>query len=252
MSRKFSSPDEAQTTRISKKSVADFFNKRAEKIPTLGSMQAVIYQDKQPELAKSRNLAEKKKLLPLLRLNGTQRVLDVGCGTGRWASDLLSLSTWYHGIDACEGLVLHAQEKFFGVPHACFTTIEADCFSLEALGEAQLFDRVLCAGVLIYLNDDEVQHALRCIAGVLAPRGLFLLREPVGIEKRLTICEHYSNDMDQNYNAIYRTRPELEALLHKVMPEPEYRLIDSGDVYHEPELNNRKDTRQQWLLMERV
>lgn len=251
MSRIYSSPCEAQEIRINKESVTDFFNKRAEKISTLGAMQAVIYQDKHPDLARNRDLAEKKTLLPLLRLDGKQRVLDIGCGTGRWAGDLLPLSTWYHGIDTCEGLVFHAQQKFSAMCHARFSTIDADCFSLEALGEAQPFDRVLCAGVLMYLNDDEVQHSLECMASVLAPRGLILLREPFGIEKRLTVHEHYSNDMEQNYNAIYRTRPELEALFHKVMPEPKYRIIASGDVYHESELNNRRDTKQQWLIVER-
>lgn len=250
MSRIYSSPSEGQKTRIKKEAVADFFNQRAEKISTLGSVQAVIYQDKQPELAASRNIAEKTMLLPLLQLNGEQRVLDVGCGTGRWASDLLPISAWYHGIDACEGLVVHAREVFSTVAHARFTTMGADCFSLEVLAEVQPFDRVLCAGVLIYLNDEEVEAALQCMASTLAPKGLILFREPFGIEKRLTIHEHYSNDMDQTYNAIYRTRSELELMLKKNIPE--FRLISSGDVYDESTLNNRNDTKQQWLLMEKA
>jgi len=250
MSRIYSPPNEGQKTRIKKEAVANFFNQRAEKINTLGSIQAVIYQDKQPELAESRNIAEKKRLLPLLHLTGKQRVLDVGCGTGRWAKDLLPISAWYHGIDSCEGLISHAQESFSTVGHARFTTMDADCFSLEALAEAQPFDRVLCAGVLIYLNDEEVEAALQCMANTLASAGLILFREPFGIEKRLTLHEHYSNDMDQTYNAIYRTRSELELMLKKNIPE--FRLISSGDVYDESTLNNRNDTKQQWLLMEKA
>jgi SAM-dependent methyltransferase len=252
MSRIYSTPGEDSGPLIDKKSVSDFFEKRAEKIASLGPVQAVIYQDKHPELAAQRNVAEKAKLLPLFRLNGTQRVLDVGCGTGRWAGDLLPLSAWYHGIDSCEGLVLHARKEFEFARNGRFTVAAADDFSLESLGESQPFDRILCAGVLIYLNDDEVQKALLCMANVLAPGGLILLREPVGIERRLTIAAHYSDDMDQVYNAIYRTRGELDALVRAAMPAGAFRMVDSGDVYDESALNNRVDTKQQWLLLERA
>ena len=237
---------------IDKRSVADFFEKRADKISTLGAMQAVIYQDKNPALAANRNAAEKAKLLPLLRLNGSQRVLDVGCGTGRWASDLLPLSAWYHGIDACEGLVMHAREQFTAVAYARFTTAAADAFSLQLLDEHTLFDRVLCIGVLMYLNDEDLVQALQCIAKVIGKGGLILLREPLGVNQRLTISEHYSEDMDQTYNAIYRTDVELLGLIRQVLLEPDFKLIGSGDVYTDPALNNRSDTKQQWLLLERT
>lgn len=252
MSRIYSTPGESNGPLIDRESVYDFFEKRAEKILTLGHVQAVIYQDKNPRLAAERNIAEKTRLLPLLRLDGTQRLLDVGCGTGRWAEDLLSVSAWYHGIDACEGLVAYACERFSPATNSRFTTASADAFSLESLGESVLFDRVLCAGVLIYLNDAEVQQALQCMVSVLAPGGLILLREPLGVERRLTISEHYSDDMEQVYSAIYRTHQELEELIRIVMPEREYRLVGYGDVYDEPGLNNRNDTKQQWLLLERT
>ena len=232
--------------------MAAFFEKRADKIATLGAVQAVIYQDKNPDLAANRNTAEKARLLPLLRLDGSQRVLDVGCGTGRWATDLLPLSTWYHGIDPCEGLIAHARGQFAGTAHARFTTASADNFSLQSLDEILPFDRILCAGVLIYLNDDELIQAMRCIAHTIGHGGLILLREPLGVAQRLTISEHYSEDMEQTYNAIYRTQAELITLIQQAMPETDFHLIGSGDVYGEPMLNNRSDTKQQWLLLEHL
>lgn len=252
MSRIYSTPGEAPGPAIDRKSVADFFEKRVGKIATLGPVQAVIYQDKNPELAAQRNVAEKAKLLPLLRMDGTQRLLDVGCGTGRWVADLLPLSAWYHGIDPCEGLVAHARKQFATVLNGRFTTASADAFSLHLLGEHLPFDRILCVGVLMYLNDDEVLQALQCMARSLTPGGVILLREPLGVERRLTITEHYSDDMEQVYSAIYRTREEIGVLIDRALPGPAFSLAGSGDVYDEPTLNNRSDTKQQWLLLERT
>lgn len=244
-------PGNSEGLQIDKKAVAEFFDRRAEKIASVGPLHAVIYQDKNAELAKSRDIAEKAKLLPLLRLDGTQRVLDIGCGTGRWANELVPASAWYHGIDACEGLVDYARQCFPVVRNCRFTVAAADDFSLESLGEYQSFDRVLCAGVLIYLNDTEVHQALRCIAAALSPGGLLMFREPLGVARRLTISEHYSEEMEQDYSAVYRTREELEALICKEMPGPAFHLVSSGYVYDDPGLNNRSDTRQQWFLVER-
>lgn len=244
-------PGDSEEPQIDKKAVGEFFDRRAEKIASVGPLHAVIYQDKNGELAKSRDIAEKAKLLPLLRLDGSQRVLDVGCGTGRWANELVAISAWYHGIDTCGGLVDYARQRFSAVDCCRFTVSAADNFSLEDLGESLPFDRVLCAGVLMYLNDAEVHHALRCIVAALAPGGLLMLREPLGLGRRLTICEHYSEEMDQDYSAVYRTREELEILISKEMPGPAFHLVGSGNVYDDPRLNNRSDTRQRWLLVER-
>ncbi|WP_423458065.1 class I SAM-dependent methyltransferase [Ottowia sp. VDI28] len=252
MSRIYSTSDAIDKPSIDKKSVAEFFEKRAQKITSLGPIQAVIYQDKNPDLAAMRDAAEKTKLLPLLRLDGTQRVLDVGCGTGRWAGELLQASRWYHGIDASEGLIAFARKQFSSALNGRFTTASVDAFSLRSLGETQLFDRVLCAGVLIYLNDDEIVPALRCIASVVSNGGLILLREPLGVERRLTISEHYSEDMEQIYNAIYRTDEELNSLISEAMPEGDFRIVDFGDVYDASTLNNRSDTKQKWFLLERI
>lgn len=251
MSRSYSAPGTADGLRIDSRAVAEFFERRAERIATIGPLHAVIYQDKHGDLAQRRDVAEKEKLLPLLRLDGAQRVLDIGCGTGRWTDSLARESVWYHGVDACEGLVAFAREHH-AAPNRNFTTGSIESFSLESLRELLPFDRVLCAGVLIYLNDAEVRNAFRCIGGVLAPGGLVLIREPMGMERRLTISQHYSDELEQDYSAIYRTPEELDAMIRDALPEAEFRLSGAGEVYDDPTLNNRSDTRQRWMLLERA
>ncbi|MBD9536402.1 methyltransferase domain-containing protein [Stenotrophomonas sp. STM01] len=252
MTRSYSESGCPGSPAINTKAVTRFFEERAGKISSIGPLHAVIYQEKNAELAQGRDIAEKAKLLPLLRLDGAQRVLDVGCGTGRWASELVQRSAWYHGIDACAGLVDYAREQFSDSSNCRFSVMAADDFSLDALDETGPFDRVLCAGVLIYLNDAEVRRAIRNMAAILAPGGLVMFREPMGVGMRLTISEHYSEEMEQQYSAIYRTHEELERLIQQEMPGVRFKLVGSGGVYDEPWLNNRSDTRQMWFLMERI
>lgn len=252
MSRIYSKTEDTKKPTINKSSVSNFFKDRAKKIESLGPIQAVIYQDKNPQLAMQRNKAEKEKLLPLLQLDGTQRILDVGCGTGRWADILIPECSWYHGIDACDELIEFAKKNFSSINHSKFTAASINSFSLESLNEKLFFERILCMGVLIYLNDEEFSSALHCIANALSPQGLFLLREPVGTHERLTIKEHYSEDMEQEYNAIYRTKNELLDFIENSLPEGVLKLIDHGNVYGNNELNNRSDTKQEWFLFQKM
>lgn len=129
----------------------------------------------------------------------------------------------------------------------------ADSFSLESIGETVGFDRVLAAGVLIYLNDDQLNRALDCIRDVLAgdePRVVF--REPVAVQQRLSIIEHYSTDLDAEYNAIYRTRNELMDAFAAHFRVSGLNVIEQGVVFGDDRLNNRAETRQEWFVVGRA
>lgn len=250
MSRIQTNSDDPNKPRIERREVTSFFEKRAEKIGQLGPVRAVIYQDKHPDLAERRDLHEKRRIGPLLALDGSQRLLDVGCGTGRWAYEVADACEHYHGIDISEGLITYAAEH--SRHRNCrFTVAPVDDFTLAALGETTPFDRVLCAGVLIYLNDDEAHRALRCIGATMANKARAVFREPMGIGRRLTIKEHYSDDMDQSYNAIYRTEEEISDLMQSTLFNSGFQLLAAGDVFEAGDLNNRAETRQRWLLLER-
>lgn len=251
MSRVYSNEDDQTKPSISQKYVDEFFVQRAKKISSVGPLQAVIYQDKNPLLAERRNVAEKAKLLPLLNLDGSQRVLDVGCGTGRWASEIIPNCLWYHGIDACRELVEYSVSQYSSSSNCKFSVASADSFSLDSIFEDTSFDRILCAGLLIYLNDNQVHNAIKNMLEVLKPGGVMLIREPMGLGQRLTIREHFSEEMDQNYSAIYRTADELERIIRNVDVGASLDIIDSGDLFEDSALNNRSDTKQRWILLER-
>lgn len=250
MSRIVSDPDDTTAPRIDPEAVRDFFEERARKIEELGSVRAIIYQDKHPDLAERRDAAEKSRIAPLLRLDGSQRILDVGCGTGRWAAEVAGACRAYHGVDASAGLIEFAREQFFAQSHCRFTVLSATAVSLTALAEPEPFDRILCAGLLVYLNDDELALAFDAFGSVAAPECLILLREPMGIRQRLTLQDHYSEELEQRYNAIYRSEAELVQAATERLSPLGFEITGSGDVYDDS-LNNRVETKQRWISLER-
>jgi SAM-dependent methyltransferase len=251
VTRTFSSANEESKPRIDKDRVAKFFQERARKVESVGLTRAVIYQDKHPDLAERRDAAEKARLLPILQLHDGLRVLDVGCGTGRWTKDLTGNSAYYHGIDFSAELIKHARASHPQDANLRFSVASAENYSLPRLGESRPFDRILCCGVMIYLNDEDVASAYRCMNSVASQQCRILMREPVGVLKRLTIKEHFSDELEQNYNAIYRTQQELEECMTETLFASGFRVVDQGDVY-EAELNNRAETIQRWIVLERT
>lgn len=233
---------------IDQTKVLAFFEARAEKAKKhdVNYKQAVIYQDKKPDLAEARDQAEKTLLLPKFALTGEESFLDIGCGTGRWLHALCEQVAYYHGIDASNGLVEIAKQQF-NQPHIRLTCLNAENVSLDSLSETQPFDRVLNVGVMMYLNEPELQKYLSAIPSLLAEQGLFIVREPIALEKRLTLDLHYSEDMEQSYSAIYRTENELLELMSEAFNN-KLQLIESDFVFKEVELNNRSETKMKYFV----
>lgn len=248
MARITNKPGDALAPRIDRQSIETFFKERANKANQLGHIQAVIYQDKNPDLAFQRDAAEKNKLLPLLSLSGEESVLDVGCGTGRWADVIAPICSSYLGTDFSAELIRIATERFMSEEHMSFRCLPAERVNFETLGRR--FDLVVSMGLFIYLNDDELIQTLEGYGSVAKDKCKILIREPMGLDARLTVLEHFSEDMDQVYNAIYRTENELMAIIDKTLLSAGFKVVGSGDLYVES-LNNRSDTKQRWLLLEK-
>jgi len=251
MTRTFTPSFDPEKPTIRSDDVASFFEERARRISRLGPLRAVLYQDHHPDLAERRDEAERQALGPLLALERTSRLLDIGCGTGRWVPSVADRCAAYHGIDLSPGLIAFARSAHVHHPNCSFSVCSATDLSLSALGEEAGFDRVLCAGLFIYLNDDDARTAFGRIAEVSAPACRLVLREPMATDMRLTLSDHFSDELGQHYNAIYRTETELVELAAAPLLQRGFRISGSGDLFSDPTLNNRTETRQRWILMER-
>jgi SAM-dependent methyltransferase len=146
------------------------------------------------------------------------RVLDLGCGSGRHAYEAYRRGADVVACDADEGELrivagmAAAMHKAREVPATAHARPVAGDGTAMPFGHA-VFDRVIAAEVLEHIDDD--QAALHEIARILRPGGLLAVTVPAWLPER--ICWRLSDDYHNvpgGHVRIY-TRPELEAKLRR-------------------------------------
>jgi len=233
---------------------ARFFAERGRRMEQVGPLCAVLYQDQKPELAEQRSAHEIATVMPRL-VDGRApiRVLDVGCGTGRWAATLVDHAASYQGLDFCEDFLEQARSSTSTLANPeRFEFVHADLS--KGLPDAVVpgsFDTVIMAGVLLYLNDGDALRVLCQLGERLANGGRMYLREPLGLKARLTLESHFSQDLGAEYSSVYRGCEEFGALLQSAAQRTGLQLRHSGELYPS-DLENRAETRQFCFILDKA
>jgi len=98
------------------------------------------------------------------------RLLDAGCGTGRYAVELARRGYRVTGLHAAADLIVVARQRA-GVAGVAFITAD-----LTALPPAPQYDAILCRGVLNDLVDDQARrNAFQAFARALVGGGVLVL-----------------------------------------------------------------------------
>lgn len=238
-------------TDIDYEETKQFFKNRAGKFREDNPYSVTMYQDNNQKLVRERNKKEVEKLLPLLKLQNESRVLDVACGIGRWADALPEEIEEYCGVDF-SGELIEIANRRNKKPN--FSFLEGATTEIEQVMEKNhrgKYNRILMIGILIYLNDRDMKSALTQIEKRCESNTIICVREPVGIKDRLTLKDFFSEELKDNYNAIYRTRKELMVFFESTLIEKGFRIQKEGFLFQEDMLNNRKETAQYYYILER-
>lgn len=232
---------------LNPQSVEAFFSDRARRFNPEHPLTAVLYQDKNPALAEERDAYEKSFALPLLNLTGNETVLDIGCGIGRWASLIHPYVKCYNGIDFSAGLIEIAKQHLQKA-NVHFHVTGAEDLHFDTVKQFAPYNRMLIAGLMIYLNDDQIIKLFEGILAVADKDCLIYLREPLALGTRLTLNEFWSEELASSYSAIYRTEAELRALIDGVLAEhiESYAFLP---LYADNKLNNRAETKQFYSMI---
>jgi predicted TPR repeat methyltransferase len=122
------------------------------------------------------------------------RVLEIGCGDGRDAHEIITRAGWYKGIDVSEGLLALARKK---LPHADFEVADAVTFEYP-----EKLDIVFAFASLLHLDSNEVTSVLDKVHAALNPGGVFFisLKEKPGYTSEIKEDE-YGRRLFFFYNA---------------------------------------------------
>ena len=181
---------------------------------------------------------------------GGHRVLDIGCGIGRWGEYLLNAGYYYVGIDGSTNLIKRAQENLSSFTHKkLLTGYFQNLKEILASANETYFDYVFVNGVFMYLNDADYAKALADILDVCEKHAVIYSKESVARQERLTLDNIHSEELRQDYSAIYRSIQDYRES-QKEAWSASFRLIHEGYLFSE-ELQNRKETVNYYFIWER-
>ena len=175
----------------------------------------------------------------------------IACGIGRWADALSGDIAEYCGIDFSPELIQIANKRNKKENFNFYVGSALQLNTIMSENKKDRFNKVLLIGILMYLNDEDIEVLLHQVEQCCAEHATICIREPIGIEDSLTLKDFYSEELADNYNAIYRTRNEFKQFFDKNLLNKGFYIKKEGLLFNEKELNNRSETTQYYNLIER-
>ncbi len=225
---------------IDSNDVKKFFSDRANR-ELESDLSIVLFQDK--ENSEQRHIEEKKLFHENIDVEG-KKVLEIGCGIGRWTEALHDKCESYLGIDYTEELIDMANESY-SHDNCYFQVMSATDIKIDELLVEPPFDIIIFSGVMMYINDEDLGLVMDEINHVGAEDKKLFIMEPIScMETRLTLKDFYSDGLDADYNAIYRTEEEYLEFFEKL----NYNKITSDDIFSD--LSDHSETKYMFFVIE--
>ncbi len=232
----------------------EFFEQRGEGKNLKSIYNYVMFQDDNPELVILRDKQEKDKIGSILTWNQGEKVLDVGCGIARWGKYILEKGLDYYGIDYSNKLLEIARKNLSSYKIEKHLMLGEFQKINEVLGKYKIedsFDKIFINGVLMYINDKDVDLGLQNILGLCSETCEIYIKESMGIKDRMTLKNYYSEDLSQVYSAIYRSIDEYTNIIQNVFGKNGFKIVSRGNIFDD-KLNDRKETVGYYFVLRRI
>lgn len=221
--------------------VKDFFNDRANR-DLESDLSIVLFQDK--ENSAQRHEEEKKLFYDHIDTSG-KKVLEIGCGIGRWAEALHDKCESYLGLDFSEELIEIAKKTYKDFDDCHFQLMSATDIKVDELLIEPPFDIVIFSGFLMYINDDDLKIIMDEVNSVCTDEKIVFAMEPTScMETRLTLKDFYSDGLEADYNAIYRTEQEYRDVFARL----NCKEIFAEDLFKD--LSDHTETKYMYYVVE--
>ncbi len=116
---------------------------------------------------------EEETIIGLIKIKPGMKILDLGCGEGRWAKTLENKDIKYIGVDFSKELIAKARIKNTKGGITFVVKPVQDFISEEK------FDLILLFGLIPYMNDGEIRQLSKNCRFMLKREGRLILRDVV-------------------------------------------------------------------------
>jgi trans-aconitate methyltransferase len=120
--------------------------------------------------------------LRLADVDMNARVVEIGCGDGRDAEEIIKRSAWYEGFDPSEGLLTIARKK---LPNASF--VKADALTYQY---PKNVDVIYAFASLLHVNREDIKLVLIKAAETLRKGGIIF----ISLKERPSYTEEVKED----------------------------------------------------------
>jgi SAM-dependent methyltransferase len=166
----------------------------------------LLFDDRLVALRRGREETAIQRLLGDVLRRTSLRVLDAGCGTGRWSFWFARHGAQVTAIDFSQEMIDRCCERQQGLRESgesetadLITFRQQNAWEVDDGGE---FDLIFCGGVLQCLDDKHVSEFAQRASRALQPDGVVLTRDSV-------LCRRV--DQDGDYPVHYRRAAEYES-----------------------------------------
>ena len=231
----------------------DFYNNRARNISSMDNPYvSVLLGDQNPEYALAWDAYEKEHILPKMQIDEHSKILDIGCGMGRWAEALISRSGYYCGTDLSPEMVkCAAQRNYF--PEKSYDFLNYGFEEFCALTESELpclFNRLWICGIMMYVNDDALFTGMGQLLAKMDTHAKAYFTETIALDERLTLNQFYSEALKADYDVIYRTEAEYNQV-YKSWLDAGFLIVEQGLLPHLNKEKEYSETDRWYTILER-
>ena len=197
-------------------------------------------------IAEIRNSNETLLLKGFLQNRDNLHILDLGCGTGRWAINIEEKISSYTGIDFCKNYIVLA--KVFFKRKKNYSFYEGSILNPSEEILSKNYNLIIINGTCMYMNDDDILTVFKYIKKISSTETVIFFRESIStIGKRMSLKDYYSEELNTEYNAIYRTPEEYENKFFTLLQGKSIRM--TGYLLNE-ETGVRPETNQKYWIIQ--
>lgn len=189
---------------IDQEKIKQLFDDRARLYGRIPILNVALFQEGHGDLAQKRDEIERETVMRIIgsRIGKDWTVLDIGCGTGRWAFRLAPLVGHVYAFDISLALIKICRVEQLDIKNVTFATGKIDRYPD---GFPMHYNLFIVSGVCLYTNDEQWYQIAAWMFGRVSSGTLIVIREACGSHGRYEVENQWSQELGVEYSAIYRS-----------------------------------------------